>query len=350
MQIVVGEVFPLTNFLEPALGFPLVLSYNSLEIPLSLNGLLLAEDGKVLAQLTELNDVRGPRSIGGLGSQGTSKDNQLSKVSEHQASLVAHVSKGALDHLENVRDRNKKGDVVFKLNLKARILNSTCVTPPVQLKQFTDLALPVPAHLQQTAGQMMMYGSPRDYVPNAGNLWLISGTNGPVFLTVDDVQCEQQKTIHASDWVHDFAPQLGIGRFLIAEIPVPGSLHAEHEFADRLNKACEALQVMEEKIKEGEWGEVIEKSRPVAELLRQEDMIRSILVQHGHPEDAANCLIGGVKGLFEYSSKFIHKVQKDRKTLPPDIRAGKEDAYLAYTMSVGLVNLLTRKASKTEGA
>ncbi|GAI27153.1 unnamed protein product, partial [marine sediment metagenome] len=51
--------------------------------------------------------------------------------------------------------------------------------------------------------------------------------------------------------------------------------------------------------------------------------------------------------LFDYSSKFLHKLDRDRRTIPPEINAEKEDAYLVYTLSVTLVNLLTQKVRKS---
>jgi len=351
MQIELGEVMSVPDFLEPALEFPLTLSYNSLEVPLSINGLLVAEDGKVLAQLSELSDLkkRGSKEIGKIAARGTHKDRELSEPNEHMVSLMAPLSKGALNHIDNLRDRNKKGDVVFKLILKVRTLNSISLISPLHEVSPGEIGPPLREPLENLGKHSLItYGYERDYYPKVGNLWLISGDNGPIFLLMNDIQYEIPKTIYASNWIHDFAPQLGIGRFVVAELPIPSPVTTEHEFAERLNRAFEALQKMEEKVKEGEWGEAIEKSRPVAELLRQEDMIRSILDRHGYHEDAADSLLGGIKSLFEYSSKFLHKVDKDRRTIPPDIKAEKEDAYLTYALSTGLVNLLTRKASKPE--
>lgn len=351
MEIEVGEPRPLSDFLEPAIEFPLKLRYNSLETPLSINGLLASEDGKVLTQLSEFTNIGGSASkdIGKLGARGTAQDQELQRVNQQDISLVAPLSRAALNHVDSVRDKNRKKDVVFKLSIKARILHSSALIPPLHRIQPAEIGPPLRERLETMGSQSLItYKYERDYAPHEGNLWLISGNNDAIFLKVRDTQYEMSRIVYASNWIHDFAPQLDLGRFVVAELPIPSPVAVEGEFAGRLNGAFEALQKMEEKVKVGEWTEVMEKSRPVAELLtKSKDVIESLLIEkHGYPEPAARNLTTVVGALFDYGSKFVKKT-KDKELLPK-INAEKEDAYLIYSLSVGLVNLLTQKIRKSE--
>lgn len=350
MRIEVKEPKPLENSIEPAMQFPLILSYNNLEVPIALSGLLLAEDGKILAPLSDTHKT-GPatKDIGRIGAQGTGKDQGVQRESGQDMSLIATLSQRALDYIDGLRDKNTKGDVNLKLLLRVRILKSNAVIAPLHIRGPGEIGPPLRERLESLGGEALVtYGYKRDYAPEAGNLWVISGSNEPVFLTIADMEQEIPVTIYASNWIHDFAPQLGLGRFVLAELPIPLPVTVRGKHSRRLDKAFEAVRKIEEKIKEGEWNEAIEKARPVAELLREKDMVKSILRKHGYHEEAANSLLGTITCLFDYSSKFLHKVDKDGTTIPPEIKAEKEDAYLTYAVSTALVNLLTQKARKPE--
>lgn len=347
MKIKCSKLKPLSDFVEPAIEFPLKIKCNSFESLLSIEGTLLAEDGKILAGMSEKVENRG-REIGKIGARGSGRDKDLEIENSVDIPLVALLSKGAINHIDDVRDRNRKNDVAFTLQLRVRSLDSRALIPP--LHQVTPGAIGPPLRERlETMGQhsLITYKYERDYTPSEGNLWLISGEGAPIFLEIRDVPQQIPIEIAASDWVQDFVPQLGIGRFVIAELPLPSPAAVGDEFAKRLNEAIKALSEMEEKVKEGEWNEVIEKSRPVFELLTtSKDMIKALLTEgKGYSEEATSALTAGVGSLFDYGSKFVKKTKKGE--LLPKINAEKEDAYLVYALSVNLVNLLTQKVRKS---
>jgi hypothetical protein len=350
MKIEVKQPKPLENFLEPAIQFPLQLTYNNREVPIAVSGLLLAEDNKILVPLSEIEKTgTSSKDIGSIGAEGTGKDQYILRESTHDMTLIATLSQKAIDYIDSLRDKNAKGDVNLKLFLRVRILKSNTVIAPLHSRAPAEVGPPLRERLEDLGKEALItYGYKRDYAPEAGNLWVISGSNEPVFLNITDMVQEVPVTIYESNWIHDFAPQLGLGRFVLAELAIPAPISIKGKHSKRVDKAFEALQRMEKEIREGEWTEAIEKSRPVAELLREEDLVKSLLTKHGYHEDAANSLIATIKGLFEYGSKFLHKVAKDGTTIPPEIKAEKEDAYLTYTVSTALVNLLTQKARKPE--
>ncbi len=350
MKIELGEPKPTLDFVEPAIEFPLTISYDDFRSMLSLEGLLLDKEGKILSKLSESVESR-KEPVGKIAAYGTTHDRELKKEKEHIISLIALLSKGALNHIDDVRDKNPRRDVVFKLRLRVRTLVSRASISHLHGISSAETKPPPLSELLESKGIdfLIGYKHESDYSAPRTNLWLISGNSEPIFLEIRDEFQEIPVEIAASDWVQDFAPQLGLGRFVIAELPLPSPVVVGEEFAEWLNEAIKALPEMEEKVKECEWNEVIEKSRPVSELLRHEGMINSILSKHGYTEEAASSLLNAIKGLYDYSSKFIHRVDKDGRTILPEIKAEKEDAYLIHSLSTSLVNLLTQKIRKSEG-
>lgn len=347
MKMECGETKPLSDFVEPAIEFPLKIKCNSFESLLSIEGTMLAEDGKILAGMSEKIENHG-REVGKISARGSGRDKGLEIEESVDISLVALLSKGAINHIDDVRDRNRKRNVAFTLQLRVRILKSKAHIAHVHEITPGEIGPPIRGTLENIGVESLIsYKSQQGYSGPRNDLWLISGGSEPIFLEIWDMPAQIPIEIAASDWVQDFAPKLGIGRFVIAELPLPSPAAVGDEFAKRLNEAIKALSEMEEKVKEGEWNEVIEKSRPVFELLRYENMIKTILSKHGYSQEAADNLFSAIGGLFDYSSKFLHKLDRDRRTIPPEINAEKEDAYLVYTLSVTLVNLLTQKVRKS---
>ncbi|PWU08792.1 MAG: hypothetical protein C5B47_04175 [Verrucomicrobia bacterium] len=150
--------------------------------------------------------------------------------------------------------------------------------------------------------------------------------------------------IPGSDWAHDYSPGLGIGKFMVVEIPQPRSLPtAGAAFADRVPKALSALERARHELRSGEWPEVIKALRPVWELLREVEEIKKLLIADSIPEAAATEFRDALQSLFNLASKFDHALERDRKTLQPDIKAQKEDAYFAFSVASASLNLITRK-------
>lgn len=81
----------------------------------------------------------------------------------------------------------------------------------------------------------------------------------------------QSYTVRSSDWINDFQEPMGIGRFFIVEVPTPElnaidltALSGEQKnFIDRLNKAYETIEEMEQDLRNGEWGNVVMKLRNI---------------------------------------------------------------------------------------
>jgi len=79
--------------------------------------------------------------------------------------------------------------------------------------------------------------------------------------------------------------------------------------------------------------------------LRNQDEIKDLLIRDGYTEPAFADLNESLKKLFDYSSKFHHREDKGKKIMP-EIKASKEDAYLIYSASMNIVNLISKKMQR----
>jgi len=58
-----------------------------------------------------------------------------------------------------------------------------------------------------------------------------------VFLEVVERQLQYNITVPASDWIHDYAPKLGLGRFFVIEVPYEGVISEAWEYVRRAEEA-----------------------------------------------------------------------------------------------------------------
>ncbi len=328
---------PIPEALEPEIGFSLNASLDSFEALVGVDGDVLTDDRKRVASLREFHEGPGQRgqeisaSLHWRGSQGRDKQNL-------SLSLLAGLSQRAIDHIETRRDKNPKKDVLLKLRIRANVIRSRATIFPVSR---------VPMG-QSAPDKLVPVGTPNDasrWQAQRNDEWLLSGSESPVFLKIETSVEETEFRIPAEDWRHDFAPALGIGRFIVAELPVAESVTGSVELSERINEAVQAIKEMQKALHEGEWDEVVKASRPVAELLRSEEIWSALGTRLGFPDDAIDEFRRSINGTFQFASKFMHRTDREGGLRVP-IHAAKEDAYLIYSLSVGWVNLLARKMSK----
>jgi hypothetical protein len=154
--------------------------------------------------------------------------------------------------------------------------------------------------------------------------------------------------ISSSDWIHDYSPIFGLGVYKVFEFPelkVKTSNNQDYiELIDRMNGAIEAFSLMEEAMRDGDWTLVMKESRPVWELARCKDKISTLLQNEGLSEQAIGSFEDLIKSLFDFSSKFIHRVGKGNSIMIN--KAEKEDAILVHSLSLSIVNLLSKKINR----
>jgi len=87
------------------------------------------------------------------------------------------------------------------------------------------LGLPVEPKVSWRSGAVDAYimvhanVSSAEYSPAAEDLYILSGRSNPAFLATKRISKTVPISIPASDWIHDFAPKLGLGEYFIVEIP-----------------------------------------------------------------------------------------------------------------------------------
>lgn len=182
--------------------------------------------------------------------------------------------------------------------------------------------------------------------PDRSPRLLALGTNANLFET----EVEEAKLpfeISASDWVQRYAPAFGIGRYLLFEYPLPNAPQPNAPFSERLAEAVTTLNQMQAHMTAGDWTLVVREARSVAELLRREEgALKELMEQDGLPPEAASDLTASLRHLFQYASKFSHRLDRSGQKVLPQLKASKEDAQLAFALTSGVVNIITSKSKR----
>jgi hypothetical protein len=104
---------------------------------------------------------------------------------------------------------------------------------------------------------------------------------------------------------------------------------------------------MSSKLAQGDWTGVMVSSRGVSELIRAESSaVRDLLVESGLPGEAASDLLQGVRALFGYASKYVHRLDRKGERTIASLDASKEDALMAYALSASLLNAFASKRER----
>ncbi len=224
--------------------------------------------------------------------------------------LVIPLDKLAIEYLQDLRDKSSKRDINLQLKFVVK-----SIEPNVDEHKFPE------------------------------GVTVLKSNNGP-FVNVKTYEFVQEITISSSDWTQDYLPVFVKEKYLILEINEP-KMTSENEFwVERLKPAINALVAVESKIKQGEWGEAIEKARPLIELLNNGSELKKLFIESGLSEAAAVNLKDSISELFGFTSKFIHRIEHKSSNVNPDMVAHKEDAYLVYSLSSNMINMIVKKLNR----
>ncbi|GEM_PF-3365711 len=329
------KISPAEHSVNPALNFRIGLKIDkSNELPVSYSGALLDREEKRLATLShwEIRDR-------------TKKSIRLSN-SDYRSNIVLNLhfelTQNALEHIEWIRDQNDDNDIELKLELNVGSIFSKINDPKIYAQNDNN-------HLAQKKSELFKYQG-RDNPGTAQELKILSANTSSEILEVQYRELSRNLTISSSDWTQKYCPILGIGKFATVDLYIPESKEAETEIEKYLDDAIQTVQKMEQYIQAGEWSNVIEESRKLAEVLREKDnksvdQWKELLSKSGYQDDALDRFYSMLQNLFQFSSKFVHRIDFDNN-LRDQVKVEKEDAYFIYTTSVGLVNLLSRKVQE----
>jgi hypothetical protein len=153
-------------------------------------------------------------------------------------------------------------------------------------------------------------------------------------------------------WIKNFAPSLNIGEFVLLEFGVFDKIELPDFWKKLFAQLQSNLTDMQKKLKKGDWKEVMFYARKFYENIKIGDPKKAhkpfreecdkLLLANNHDEVGIQNLYDAIWKFFEFTSKYIHDKDGDGNLKPTPI-AQKEDAYFAYTMAVGLFNLLGQK-------
>jgi hypothetical protein len=178
----------------------------------------------------------------------------------------------SLDYIESRRHKTRNADVVLYIILKSTVLKSQ-----IRLGHYRTIA--------KSDGDIVVscHDNPDRSNDNL-NILVDEKDNGQKTLLSYKITEEKTKyTIKASDWINDYQEFLGIGKFLIVEVPQPkiddtitATLTDDQRiFKERLDAAHNTLQEMESELRNGEWGNVVAKLRDI-ELFKKERVTKFI--------------------------------------------------------------------------
>jgi len=188
----VASVLALRDSVVPSLLVAINVNIDRNIIPIQVSARLYSEDNKLLSVSQPFVDEPVQSNNQQIGIANVYLSDDISSPSEEIVApykLVFQLSKEALDHIEEVRKTNAKKDATLKFILSIDFME------------------------------------------------ILMKKNYPLF-ALKQFKIKQSHTIPSSDWINDFVPLLGLGRYFIVEIPEgKHSLSNAWEFLNEAEKA-----------------------------------------------------------------------------------------------------------------
>jgi hypothetical protein len=294
--------------LSPTLIITLNLEYPyGVEAPLSILGIMRTYDNKKVGTLHEvgldhnhINQIQLSPIYAEDRGRAYSKQNET----KYQAMLSATLSRQAVDHIESQREKHHQKSVSLAFDFIVKFLEAkeNEQFPQVRVQKFNE-----------------------------------------------------SYKISQSDWIQGYAEHLGIGNFLLLELRIPGKATVSEEWRELLDRQYRHLENIENEIRQGNWLSVMTIARQFFDNFhfidrkthhaQYIDSLQQLFANDGHSADAFEQLKIGVDSFFNFLSKYLHDQDKNGKLQAIPV-ASKEEAYLAYSLSISLTNLIAKKLLK----
>lgn len=290
---------------------------------LSTYGRLRAADGKVLCVLEEPNVLEQEVTISGLAPRGSTTV---------RVEFFAPLSQRALEHIEEQRRRAVPNDVKFTVEIWGSTI--AAVGKPLLTQGETFVR-------EDNGHSYTVVAVDPNQVRGA---WaLVQDGQNAGFLKCDGFRGSGPADIRSSDWSHHFAPPLGLGTFMVVELPQPPGANGT-AFDEAVAAALRDLQDARAKLVSGDDDAAISALRRPAEVIRGRlGEIEDLLRKDGYPSDAAGHYASMIREQVQLCAKFLHSTDKDGKTLRPQVHAKHEDVLFVFSSTVNALNVVTRK-------
>ena len=338
MRIEKIAVSPVRDSINPELLFEIEFHINrKFEVPLQILGTLYSKDNKKIANFHQ--DLSDTNTTLELAARNSSNEGEQ-KLS---IKLFAPLSEKALNFIQDIRNKTPTGDIDLTLNLYIQIMHSKTTISYMHIQDSNKFPSQFKTIFE--GRNLITYRFQRDYIAPASNMWILSGDGRPTFLEFKNYYIKKIVKIFSSQWINDYCPVFQIGKFIVYELPILEELE-DSQLNERLVNSIDKIKEMKTNLMRGEWEDVIADSREIWELIKNTDEITDILIESGYTEEASKDLNDVFRGFFNLSSKFIHRLNRSKTDIIPKIPVSKEDAYLIYTLSLNIINLLANKLKR----
>lgn len=341
MRIVSAIPIAASSSIEPCILLDVTLIFSTgQEIPVDLSAKVSTDDDMLLGMAHSMS-----RTNQRLPLEASDPNSQQKLENQITLQLALPLTRGHVNYLEERRAYHRKGNVTLKCKFNINTITSKAVL------SYLRAADNERTMQNLLADRAVFYSHPMGGVtfsPQQTNMWILSGNGNRAFLEHQITQSDMDIEIGSGDWIHDYVTLWNKTKYIILEVPLPEpSLRNPTEpLQEKLNAALDSAKNASDSLQKGEWNEVILNLRMVWELLKKDVNIRDLLEKDGYTPDAATALDESVKSQFELASKFIHRLDKAGKKINPEIKASKEDAYLAYSFAASVLNLVLKKLSR----
>ena len=280
--------------------------YPQIEVPLSITGTLKTADGKRISSLKE-SDIYNNRNytfqLDTLAN--TTRNNIFSgQLNVYACKLAAPLSHQAIEHIEYLRELNSSKAVSLTFDFIVKSIETT--------------------------------NNERSHIFRA-------------------TKHGRTIEINQSDWINKFTKHLKIGNFLLLELQIPNKRQVEPEWSELYDRLFQRLEEMEMHIRSGNWLETMKVGRQFYENINFSERkigqkayagnLKDLFLKDHHSEQGFDDFAKGIRSFFDFLSKYIHDNDKDGKFHSVPV-ATKEEAYMAYSLSVGLLNIIGKKISR----
>jgi hypothetical protein len=312
MKINILDITVDSHTISPALTIGLDIQCpRNIEAPISISGTLSTSDGKVVSFLNEYNlNTDSYFELDALTEAERKRILKEKDIRQYYVQLTAVLSQKAIEYIEIQREKDSTKSVKFMLNFIVKYLE-------IQVKPVN----------------------------------VIEGT----LIRVQIKRDQQRFEIKQSDWVIKYSPNIGIGNFLLLELQIPDDKKVSKFWKDLYAALCHNLKDIEKCLRSGDWEKAMFFARKFYENVKIGDgkpghkqfkeEFDKLLTKDQHSEEGIQNLHDGIWKLFEFFSKYVHG--KDTKGYPRPLPVStKEDAYFAYSLALGLLNLIGKKTNE----
>jgi len=305
---------PYEKSISPGISFDVEIGYTKYEKAIiGIGGWLETDDKKIIAEIRE--EVPKRVEYSEIGARGSSFDREF-KEDVYKTTLIALLDRRALDHIEKRRKEDRKGDVKLTLNLNVKTVDSRAVISHVHEVEPEKIGLePVKVYAgrETTNWRILIYAYTPKYSSDRINKWILSGCERPVFLAIFEQPLKKEIRIPSTDWIHDYAPKLGLGEYFIVEIPKGKRV---------IGEAWSYVEKAEECFRRWNTKGVYANCREVGYLLDR-------IIKEKFGKDSFNYKErwGRAYARFEHlASLDLHLEQLKQKYMTEDVKIDKDDA------------------------